>query len=93
MLRAKNFINKIMFYEEPQNTPFTEVGSFVPNYYVDISDVIQKKMKALRLYKSEQKKFPHPRSPNSLKLASAQRGSAIGVKFAEAFMIWREIDK
>lgn len=85
---------KLFFYEEPQNTagnssPFY----FVPNYFVDVTAFIDKKMEALDMYQTEKKDFPHPRSSKALKLAAAERGRTIGVEFAESLMLVKEIVK
>lgn len=87
-------VTKLFFYEEPQNiadnsSPFY----FVPNYYVDVTEFIDKKIEALEMYQTERKNFPHPRSGKALKLAAAERGRTIGVDFAESLMLVKEIVK
>lgn len=89
--KARN-LKKLLFYEEPQNTGDNSTPYyFIPNYFVDISAYIETKIQALNMYKSEEKKFPHPRSAKTLKMAAAARGNVIGVKYAEAFMLIKEI--
>lgn len=84
-------ISKVLFYEEPQNTQYnSQLSYFVPNYFVDISPFINKKLAALNMYKTEKKTYPHPRSAKALKMAAGVRGGAIFVKYAEAFMLVRE---
>jgi len=68
----------------PQNT-------FIPNVYMDISETLEIKLKAMSEYKSELKEYPHPRSLESISALAKLRGSSIGVKAAEAFMLVREI--
>jgi LmbE family N-acetylglucosaminyl deacetylase len=87
-------LKKILFYEEPQNTQDNISSSyFIPNYFVDISDTIETKLEALNIYASEKKNYPHARSDEALRMAAAQRGNAIGVDYAEAFMLVREVVK
>ncbi len=64
---------------------------FVPNVYVDIFSTMQDKIKAMSCYQSEVKKFPHPRSLESIKVMAKKRGAEAGLKAAEAFMLIREI--
>ena len=36
--------------------------AFLPNYYVEIGDVLAKKLELLHYYEGEMREFPHPRS-------------------------------
>lgn len=65
-------------------------GSFKPNLWVDIGPYLEKKIEAFRIYKSEVKPFPHPRSPEGIRALAAKRGSEACVQYAEAFAIARE---
>ena len=67
--------------------------SFRPNFYVDITDTINDKMKALRHYDTEMRPAPHPRSYEGLRLLAGVRGMTIGVQYGEAFEIVRRIWK
>lgn len=65
---------------------FGVVGnSFVPDTFVDVSDTMIMKTKALELYTSEVYEFPDARSIESVKALSRKRGSTVGVRHAEAF--------
>lgn len=89
---AKNapFIRKIISYEVP--TVFRYDG-MKTNLYIDISDHFKKKIRAMKEYKSELIRFPHPRSIKGLTILASERGLAIGAKRAEAFQIIREVIK
>ncbi len=90
----KNNIKKILSYEVLSETEWNEnEKSFNPNYYVslDKSD-INKKVKAFLKYKSQVKKYPHPRSKESIVNLSKIRGSKVFMRYAEAFKIERMID-
>lgn len=89
-----NFIKKILMYETISETdtltsPIENI--FLPNIYIDISNYIEKKLKIMNIYKSEVMKYPLPRSLDSIKALARYRGSQIGVEYAEAFMLVREI--
>ena len=64
---------------------------FIPNHFEDISKQINKKIKAIDIYKSEFKKFPFPRSKEALISLAKFRGSTAGVLSAEAFILLKEI--
>ena len=64
---------------------------FKPNVFVDISETIDAKIRALECYDSEIRPFPHPRSPEALRIAARHWGSVVGVEYAEAFELIRSI--
>ena len=66
---------------------------FTPNYYEDITKQLSKKLKALKVYKSEIKKFPFPRSIKAVEALARLRGSEINTKAAEAFDLLKLIKK
>lgn len=86
-------IKKALMYETPSETDFNFKKSFLPNFFVDISKQIKKKIKILKLYKSEVKTYPHPRSIKSVKALSQIRGSQSGFKNAESFHLVFEKDE
>jgi N-acetylglucosamine malate deacetylase 1 len=63
---------------------------FTPNYYINITKFIHKKIDAFLEYKSEIKQFPHPRSSEGLMVLAKKRGMEVNVQCAEAFKIVRE---
>lgn len=64
---------------------------FVPNYYVDISKFIDKKIDAFSQYKSEIMKYPHPRSKKGIRIWANKRGMEICKEYAEAFIMLRDV--
>lgn len=66
---------------------------FQPNLYVDISAVIEKKIKALQEYTSELRLYPHSRSVEGVRILAQYRGLESYIHFAEAFMLVRKIDR
>lgn len=61
--------------------------SFKPNIFVDISNTLKDKIKAIKVYESETRSFPHPRSPKALESIAARWGSVAGMEAAEAFQL------
>ena len=81
-------VKRLLCYEIPTYTKFP----FNPSVYVNISKEIKLKIKAFQCYKSEIKKFPHPRSIESIKNLSKLRGMESGLDHAESFSLIREIE-
>ena len=88
------FIKKIYMMEtlsETEFAPSIEKKWFIPNTYVDISKYISKKIQIMKIYKGEFNKHPFPRSEKSIKALATFRGSTSGCKFAESFVLLKEI--
>ena len=67
--------------------------SFNPNYYISLNKLdINNKVKAFLKYKSQVKKFPHPRSKEAIINLSKVRGSQVFMKYAEAFKVEKILD-
>lgn len=65
--------------------------AFRPNVFVDISSTVEKKVKAMRLYKGEVRAFPHPRSPQAIRAVTRRWGTVVGLPDVEAFELARSI--
>jgi LmbE family N-acetylglucosaminyl deacetylase len=63
---------------------------FQPNKWINISKYINKKIKAFQIYKSEVKKYPHPRSIEGIEILAKRCGTEAYMKFAEAFMLIKD---
>ena len=66
-------------------------NAFNPNYFVDISNFLDRKARALQSYKKEIRGFPHSRSYETINYLEKLRGSLVGISSAEAFQIERII--
>lgn len=91
---AGELASKILAFETPSSTEWQIPGhgmEFAPNYYVDISAVLDRKIKALECYQSELRHYPHPRSLKSIELIAKRWGINVGLFAAEPFMLLREI--
>jgi len=87
-------ISAIYCYEALSSTNWNSPGlvpAFRPNVFVDISETIELKLKAVRIYASQLRKYPHERSPESVRALSQYRGGFANLPFAEAFMCIRQI--
>ena len=89
---ANHKIKRISSYETLSETEWGQpIEPFIPNVYVNISETFEIKIEAMKAYESELKQYPHPRSLEIVEALAKKRGSEVGVKFAEAFMLVREI--
>ena len=86
------FIKKILAYEtiSETNFNFTNRNQFNPNVFEDVTIFMDKKINIMKIYKSEIKKHPFPRSIDSIKSLGILRGSQAGFKYAEAFELIKE---
>jgi LmbE family N-acetylglucosaminyl deacetylase len=87
------FIKRILMYETISETEFAFENPFSPNYFVDITEFLEKKLEIMQIYKSEVQKQPMPRSLENLKALAIFRGSTINKIFAEAFKLIKLIEE
>ena len=86
------YIKKILTMEIVSETDFGKPQNpFVPNYYVDITNYIDKKIHIVKMYDTELSEYPFPRSIKHIRNLAAVRGVEAGVKYAEAFRIIKMI--
>lgn len=87
-------VRDIYAFEVPSSTEwaFQRVEpAFRPNVFLDVSATLEIKIQAMSCYKSEVRKFPHPRSPEALRAIAARWGSVVGFQAAEAFDLVRSV--
>lgn len=60
-----------------------------PNFYIDISDVIDEKILLYTCHGTQYVEDPHPRSYQNLRRLAGLRGAEIGVDYAEAYTLLR----
>jgi len=89
-------VKTLLFFEIASSTEWQMPSSglyFMPNWFIDISDVLDVKLQALEIYNSEMRQFPHARSNEGLNCLAKWRGASVGVMAAEAFILGRKILK
>lgn len=87
-----NKIKELISFEVPSSTEWNYPKRFNPNYFINIEKELPKKIKAFEMFKSEIRKFPHPRSSKNLRLNAERWGSVSGFKAAEAFEMIRKLE-
>lgn len=64
---------------------------FIPSLFLDVSDTIEDKIKAMSFYTSETRPFPFPRSPESIRCQAKRYGQIVNIEAAEAFEVVRAV--
>ena len=92
--RPANFpVKEILSFEVLSSTEWSYPYNFNPNYFINIEKHLEKKIGAMKLFVSEIRKFPHPRSSENIKHVARRWGSVSGFNAAEAFELIRCLDK
>lgn len=82
-------IKELWYMEVPSSTEWSvnsSMNRFMPNLYVEIGkEGVDKKIKALSMYRGVMRPFPHPRSEEAITGFAAYRGAQSGCNYAEAF--------
>lgn len=86
----KHKVKLILAYETLSETHWmnTNSNTFSPNHFEKLnSENIKQKKKSFSRYKSQLKKFPHPRSLKGIDILANFRGMQICTEYAEAFEV------
>lgn len=84
------FIKEVLMYETISETEFAPAlpeKAFQPNCFVDISDMMERKIEIMNIFESEIGEHPFPRSERNIRALATFRGATAGVEYAEAFQI------
>ncbi len=92
---AVPFVRRWLMVETPSSTeqsPPYPGQAFQPNVYFPLTEKLMKqKQDALAAYETEQRVYPHARSPEALQALAMKRGVEVGCELAEAFMLTRHV--
>jgi LmbE family N-acetylglucosaminyl deacetylase len=91
---ARYGVQRILSYETLSSTEAAAphyARAFIPDVYSDITPHIERKIEIMGLYESEAQPDPMPRGPSAIRALARYRGATIGVEYAEAFKLVREI--
>ena len=87
-------VKTLLSFEVPSSTEWQLPGSaaaFTPNWFVDISATLNRKLAALEAYAAELRVWPHPRTRQGVEHLAHWRGATVGVDAAEAFVLGRQL--
>ncbi|MBU1564936.1 MAG: PIG-L family deacetylase [Proteobacteria bacterium] len=89
-----HYVKELIFFEIPSSTEWRVANSstgFSPSLFVDITETLSIKLKAIKAYTTELRHFPHPRSLKAIEALATWRGATAGLSAAESFVIGRKI--
>lgn len=88
-------VKTIITFETPSGTEWrasSDPKHFIPNLFFNVTEEqLNAKIKGMESYELEKREYPHPRSPQALKIQAQRWGVAIGCDYAEAFCLIRGI--
>ena len=89
-------VKTIITFETPSGTEWrasSDPRHFVPNLFISVSEEnVNAKIKGMESYEFERREYPHPRSPEALKIQAQRWGVVVGKAYAEAFCVVRSIN-
>ncbi len=88
------YIKKIYMVEtlsETEFAPSLKEDAFVPNFFVDITEYMNKKKEIMRVFASELGEHPFPRSERNITALATLRGATAGCEYAESFVLLKEV--
>ena len=82
------YVKCIVTMEIPSETDFGKpMHPFTPNMYIDITNYLDKKIEAMKIYRTEIGEHPFPRSLKNIEAHGIMHGASAGVMYAEAFRV------
>lgn len=82
----------LLSFDVISSTEWNFPYNYNPNYFIDITNQLNRKVAAMKKYKNELRKFPHPRSIEAIETTAKKWGTVCGRKAAEAFEVIRIIE-
>lgn len=88
---TSKWIKEFYCFYTASSTEWGVPRNFVPDTWIDISEVLEYKIKAFEKYHSEVREYPHPRSSDSLRYQSHFWGNQCCMDSAEVLMTIRRV--
>jgi N-acetylglucosamine malate deacetylase 1 len=87
-------VRRLLTYAPTSSTEWTPapLNWFVPNWFVDIGEAIERKVAAFAQYETERREYPHPRSERAIRAAAEFYGASCGCEHAEPFVLVRALE-
>ena len=82
-------VRRLLTYAPTSSTEWTPaaVNWFVPNWYVDVTETLERKVAAFAHYETERREYPHPRSERAIRATAEFHGTSCGFEYAEPFVL------
>ena len=87
-------VRRLLTYAPTSSTEWTPapLNWFVPNWFVDIGEAIERKVAAFAHYETERREYPHPRSERAIRATAEFYGASCGCEHAEPFVLVRALE-
>jgi LmbE family N-acetylglucosaminyl deacetylase len=87
-------VRRLLTYAPTSSTEWTPapVNWFVPNWFVDVTSTLERKIASFAHYETERREYPHPRSEQAIRAAAAFYGASCGCEQAEPFVLVRGLE-
>ena len=88
-------VRRLLTYAPTSSTEWTPaaVNWFVPNWYVDVTETLERKVAAFAHYETERREYPHPRSERAIRATAEFHGTSCGYEYAEPFVLVRSLER
>jgi LmbE family N-acetylglucosaminyl deacetylase len=88
-------VRRLLTYAPASSTEWTPaaVNWFVPNWYVDVTETLERKIAAFAHYETERREYPHPRSERAIRATAEFHGTTCGYEYAEPFVLVRSLER
>ncbi len=84
-------VKRILSYEVLSSTDAAPASVFAPAVFSDITPYIDRKIEIMTEYTTEVQPYPLPRCAETIRALARFRGASIGVEYAEAFVLVRDV--
>jgi LmbE family N-acetylglucosaminyl deacetylase len=84
---------RVLTYAPTSSTEWTPAATnwFVPNWFVDVTATIDRKLEAFACFETERRDYPHPRNDRALRAHAEFYGASVGCEYAEPFVLVRNV--
>lgn len=88
-------VRRLLTYAPTSSTEWTPaaVSWFQPNWFVEVGETLDLKLRAFAHYETELREYPHPRSERAIRAAAEYHGASCGCEYAEPFVLVRGLER
>jgi LmbE family N-acetylglucosaminyl deacetylase len=90
---TESYLDAVYAFDTASSTEWAYPRTFIPDTWVDISQVLEAKLAAMACYESELRPYPHPRSLKALEYRARAFGNQVCLEAAEVFMTVRRVTR
>jgi LmbE family N-acetylglucosaminyl deacetylase len=86
-------VRRVLTYAPTSSTEWTPAGTnwFVPNWFVNVTATLERKIEAFGCFETERRDYPHPRNDRALRAHAEFYGASVGCEYAEPFVLVRNV--